>query len=400
MRLRRRQPCQLHIGDAQAPDLGALLQGELRFTPGTYVHLRCPLSGDRLSLTPDEAALLLRFPGPDWWGLEAAAELLGTTPDTLVSLARRGLLVSDADEPAANLLRAGEARLAAVGWHPEAALYHAASQWSGVIGEEGQRPHDPAAHRERLERHASTTGPLPPQAWRRDDTLASIVLPTEPLDDAFGETLRARCTTRHFLGDVALSLADFTRVLYGTFGTLGSEELAPGMVALRRSSASGGGLHPIDAYPLVIHVEGLAPGLYHYETDRHALALLQPMSQAEARDHARALTIGQTYFAEAHALVFHVARLDRHHWKYRRHPKAYKAVLLDSGHLSQTFYLLAAERGLGAFHTAAINDVDVATLLKLRPQVEIAVAANGVGIPDPSRDTLHLKPVPWTAVAE
>ena len=64
------------------------------------------------------------------------------------------------------------------------------------------------------------------------------------------------------------------------------------------------------------------------------------------------------------------------------------------------FYLLAAERGLGAFYTAAINDADVAALLKLRPQVEIAIGANGVGVPDPSRDVLHLKPVPWAPVAE
>ena len=74
-------------------------------------------------------------------------------------------------------------------------------------------------------------------------------------------------------------------------------------------------------------------------------------------------------------------------------------MLLDSGHLSQTFYLLAAERGLGAFYTAAINDVDVAALLRLRPQAEIAIGANGVGVPDPTRDTLHLKPRPWSPVA-
>ena len=400
MRLRRRQPCHLQIGDAMIPDLGALLQGELRFASEPRLHLLCPVTGVRVPITADEAALLARFPGPDWVELHVAAKMLGIAPATLVALAQRGLLVSDSDAPDAQALRNGEARLEAVGWHPDAALYHAASQWQGVVGEEGRRRHDDAAHRERLEQHAATLGPLPPHAWRREDALARSQLPTEPLDDAFAATLRARRTTRHFRTDVALPLADFTRVLYGTFGTLGAETLAPGMVALRRTSASGGGLHPIDAYPLVINVEGLAPGVYHYETERHALALLQPLACERARALASALTIGQEYFAEAHALVFHIARLDRHHWKYRRHPKAYKAVLLDSGHLSQTFYLLAAERGLGAFYTAAINDADVAALLKLRPQVEIAIGANGVGVPDPTRDLLHLKPVPWAAVAE
>ena len=50
--------------------------------------------------------------------------------------------------------------------------------------------------------------------------------------------------------------------------------------------------------------------------------------------------------------------------------------------------------------TLLAHSADVAALLKLRPQVEIAIGANGVGVPDPTRDLLHLRPVPWAAVAE
>lgn len=400
MQIRRRQPCQIHIGDTVMPDLGALLRGECHLSTHPALHLLCAVTGRRLPLAAADVALLAALPGPGWIELESAAQAIGVAPAVLAGLVDRDVLLSDDDTPSARALREGEARLEAVGWHPDAALYHAASQWQGVVGEEGRRRHDDDAHRERLQQHAAAVGPLPTHAWRRDDALSCTALPPEALADAFGATLRSRRTTRHFRTDIPLPLADFTRVLYGTFGTLGAETLAPGMVALRRTSASGGGLHPIDAYPLVIDVEGLVAGVYHYESATHALALLQPLTRAQARAQASALTIGQDYFAEAHALVFHVARLDRHHWKYRRHPKAYKAVLLDSGHLSQTFYLLAADRGLGAFYTAAINDVDVATLLKLRPQQEIAIGANGVGVPDPGRDTLHLKPAPWAPVAE
>ena len=93
--------------------------------------------------------------------------------------------------------------------------------------------------------------------------------------------------------------------------------------------------------------------------------------------------------------MFHVARLERHHWKYRRHPKAYKAVLLDSGHLSQTFYLLATEQGLGAYYTAAINDADVGAALSLDPLSHIPIGANGLDIIEPSLQALHLQPAPW-----
>ncbi len=274
------------------------------------------------------------------------------------------------------------------------------TRWSGVEGEEGRRAHDEVAHRARLMAHAQKHGLPPPHFPVREDALSRHALPSAPLDDAFAQVLRARRTTRHFDQQAWLSQADFGRLLYGTFGAIGLCELAPGMVAVKKTSASGGALHPIEAYPLVIRVEGLAPGFYHYEAGTHRLALLKPLSETEARAEAAALTVGQRYFSEAHALVFHVARLDRNHWKYRRHPKAYKAVLIDSGHLSQTFYLLAAERGLGAFYTTALNDADVGERLGLDPLAHIAVGASGAGTVDPSREALHFVPEEFAAAPD
>jgi SagB-type dehydrogenase family enzyme len=88
-------------------------------------------------------------------------------------------------------------------------------------------------------------------------------------------------------------------------------------------------------------------------------------------------------------LIIQVARLDRNFWKYARHRKAYKAVLLDAGHLSQTLYLTATSLGVGAFFTAAINDAEIEARLKLRPLHDAAVAINGVGIPDSGNDALR-----------
>lgn len=374
------------------PDFAALLRGDSRLDSRVGINLLCPVTGERIPLTQAQVGFIAGLSARQWHDVASLAANGALTADEIAVLAERGALVCDAKTAGAARLREGEARLTAVGWHPQAALYHAATQWRGVEGDEGHRDHDDDAHRERLSAHAATHGMLPPHFHHRDDALLRQALPAVAFDDPFAQLLRARRTTRHFETGKALSLADFTRVLHGTFGVMGTEVLAPDMVALKRTSASGGALHPIDAYPLVIRVDGLEPGFYHHEGASHSLALIEPMSEFQAREVAAALTIGQAYFAEAHALVFHVARLDRHHWKYRRHPKAYKAVLLDSGHLSQTFYLLAAERGLGAFYTAAINDADAGSRLKLDPLSEIVIGANGIGIPDPSRDQLHLRP--------
>ena len=93
--------------------------------------------------------------------------------------------------------------------------------------------------------------------------------------------------------------------------------------------------------------------------------------------------------------MIHVARFDRTFWKYAQHRKAYKAVLMDSAHLSQTFYLTAAHLGLGAFYTAAINDADIARRLRLKPVREAAIAINGVGLADSGRDELHFVTDPY-----
>lgn len=395
MQIRRRNPCVIEIDNELMPDFSALLTGTLSIEERTRINLLCPISGERISLSSAELVLVASIGPGSWHDKTALIQSGGLDADTIDSLVERGILVSDGNSPSETALRDAEARLEAIGWHPLAAVYHGMTRWQGVVGDEGSREHNDAAQQARLTAHAGEHGLLAPHFPQSEGALSRLDLPVEPLDDAFARVLRARRTTRHFDSDRSLSMPDFSRVLYGTFGAIGTQELAPGMVAVKRTSASGGALHPIEAYPLVINVAGLVPGFYHYESGSHALALLKGMTEAEARALACALTIGQTYFADAQALVFHVARLDRHHWKYRRHPKAYKAVLLDSGHLSQTFYLLAAERGLGAFYTAAINDTDVGAVLGLDPLVQIAIGANGLGIIDPTQNTLHLQAEPW-----
>jgi putative peptide maturation dehydrogenase len=391
MRIRRRNPCLLEVDDELLPDFGALLRGTARLEATTHISLLCPASGKRIPLSKQEAAFIAGLSSETWCEADELAALGPLDSSGITSLVARGALISDLEDAESRSLREREALLHSIGWHPLAAVYHAHSRWHGVVGDEGSRDHGDDAHAERLSAHAGRHGPLPPHFHRRGDALERVPLPIEPFDDALAKVLRERCTTRHFDASAALPLEDFTRVLYGTFGAIGTHELAPDMVALKRTSASGGGLHPIEAYPLVLNVEGLPPGFYHYETGAHALALLRPMDEPAARELASALTIGQAYFAQAQALVFHIARVDRHHWKYRRHAKAYKALLMDSGHLSQTFYLLAAERGLGAFFTAAINDGDLGELLQLDPGREIAIGANGLGIIDRGRDELHLR---------
>jgi len=148
---------------------------------------------------------------------------------------------------------------------------------------------------------------------------------------------------------------------------------------LKKHSPSGGGLHPIEAFLLVQRVEGVAPGLYHYQCVRHELERLCELSAQEAEGAASELVAGQSWFANAPVLVLMAARFPRTFWKYRNHPKAWKVIQLDAGHLSQTLYLSATELGYGAFITGAINDCCAERLFGLDAMSNGAIAISGFG---------------------
>ncbi|HEX5754941.1 MAG TPA: nitroreductase family protein, partial [Arenimonas sp.] len=71
--------------------------------------------------------------------------------------------------------------------------------------------------------------------------------------------------------------------------------------------------------------------------------------------------------------------------------KAWRVLHLDVGHLSQTMYLAAADLGLGAFITAAINDREIDSMLELEPMREGCIAVVGFGIPAATRTTPEIE---------
>ena len=140
---------------------------------------------------------------------------------------------------------------------------------------------------------------------------------------------------------------------------------------------------------MISNVEGVTPGIYHYNAGDHSLALLKRLTQAEACDFATRSMCGQGYFGSAHVSFVLAARFYRSHWKYRRHPRAYAGILMDAAHLSQTLYLVAAELGLGAFVTIGINGRDIEERLGLDGIEEGVVAMCGCGPRSPRPSPLE-----------
>jgi len=200
--------------------------------------------------------------------------------------------------------------------------------------------------------------------------------PPSPLENL----LARRVTCRNFNTSQALGLQQFSTVLFRAWGARAVQDFAPDVPLLKKGVPSAGGLHTTEAYLLVQRVDGVEPGLYHYHPIEHALEPIRELEAQAATALARQFVAGQPYFADAHVLVIAVSRFLRNFWKYRNHAKAYRAITLDIGHLSQAQYLAATELGLAAFITAAINEVDIEQAFGLDPLEEGPLAVTGFGI--------------------
>jgi putative peptide maturation dehydrogenase len=392
MRLRRRQHCFIEINDQAAIDFAAFFRGEVRWQASANIALLCPFLAQPIALDADDLRIVAMCPSERWLEMDELIHATGASERRLRSLVERNALFSDCASD--DGMQRREQAASRMGWDPLALLYHRMTRWSGVAGTEATREHSAPAERARLQAHVTRYG-RPPEAFVRQPHAQGTEFLAAPRTDQLGALLERRFTTRAFDQSRALDRDALAQVLFAAFGAFGTRRLPNSLLALKKASPSGGGLHPIEAYVLVAKVAGLASGLYHYRTDIHALDSLLALSETAVREKMCTAAAGQAYFAEAHVAVLHVARFERHFWKYVEHHKAYKAVLMDSAHISQTLYLASTALDLGAYYTAAINDADVDEWLGLDGIRESCLAMSGFGYPDPHRSELHFIPEPY-----
>jgi SagB-type dehydrogenase family enzyme len=203
-----------------------------------------------------------------------------------------------------------------------------------------------------------------------------IPLPvTEPSDSEFVRVLKARRTRREFSrGALPLNaLAQLLSLVWGVTGYVHSPIF--GKLPLK-TSPSGGSRHPGEVYVAALRVRGLRSGLYHYLPGQHRL---ERIGGKVSPNRVWRYCAHQDYVRGAAALFIMTAVFKRTMWKYN-HARAYRVVLLDAGHLCQTFCLVATWLGLATFNTAALNDTMIENDLKIDGIGESVLYVAGVGL--------------------
>ena len=177
----------------------------------------------------------------------------------------------------------------------------------------------------------------------------------------FARLLRKRQSIREFDHQNPIALAELARFLdcaarvrskWTSPLDFGDGSFGPDIDYTTRPYPSAGSAYELELYLAVTHCEGLEPGFYHYDAERHALVLIE----AHGRE-LDAMVGAATYAMDApdlpQILITIAARFNRLSWKYSA--IAYSLILRDVGVLLQTLYLTATDMGLGGCAVGTSN---------------------------------------------
>lgn len=253
-------------------------------------------------------------------------------------------------------------------WSPAASFFHFATK-NGIFPEDFEQP-----DRELVEK--ATHHPQPEPTKRIDGP--RIQLPNGAMPAAgLHDTLTKRRTWRRF-SNQPVPAAALGTLLDHTFKVRARGHVIGQGKVIVKTSPSAGARHPIEAYVLAWNVDGINAGAYHYDSATHELVdLRRSVSAADIPG----LLAHQTYFAGASAAIVLCPMFSRAMWKYG-HSRAYRMVLIDAGHLGQTFCLVATALGLAPFTTMAFSESRLEELLGLDGILECPIYVAGVGMPD------------------
>ena len=249
-------------------------------------------------------------------------------------------------------------------WNPEVGFFHNATKdvrfWS---------PRDARNHARTVDRSAM------PKPVKRYPGVAAIRLPPPSAPAHFADVLVSRRTSRRF-SSTPVTLGELSTILALAAGVQQWARTEAGEVPLK-TSPSGGARHPIETYIVARAIPRLKRGIYHYRSDAH---MLERIGETVPIERMRAYVPHSGYFANASAMVFFTAVFGRQLWRYP-YSRAYRAALIEAGHVCQTFLLTATSLGLAPFCVMGLADTLVEHDLGIDGIGESVLYCAGVGRP-------------------
>jgi SagB-type dehydrogenase family enzyme len=190
------------------------------------------------------------------------------------------------------------------------------------------------------------------------------------------DTLARRVSTRQFQ-PAALPLQQVSTLLQHALACNRDAESTqvPGAMLHLRSYPSGGGLYPLEVYPVLLDVAGAPRAVSHYDPVHHRLTVLRDISDLQTFSD---VCLGDKGLVEtASLLLLFTSIFERSTVKYG--DRGYRLCLIEAGHAAQNVCLCAAAMGLGSLVYGGFHDDTAADWLGVDGLGEAVVHAVFVG---------------------
>jgi SagB-type dehydrogenase family enzyme len=255
-------------------------------------------------------------------------------------------------------------------WEDEiSTLYNERVKFRSLQRADGSGPPIPAAPETEFGIFAPIPITKPIRATKR------IVLPESvPVGMSVGEALGRRRSRRDYV-PATMPIGLLATVLGNAAGVTGHTQGYGYDRLPLRTFPSSGGLQVPELYVSVQSVEGVPPGLYHFDPSDHALSLLRPGNHG---GFLKMACLGQPQLETAAAVVIVTGCFDRLRWKYGE--RAYRYMCMDIGYLGQNLYLVGEALGLGVCAIAGFMDDALEQFLGVDGHDEIPLLLTTIGI--------------------
>ncbi len=167
------------------------------------------------------------------------------------------------------------------------------------------------------------------------------------------EAIEKRRSVRDYL-DKPIKLDHLSQILWAAQGITDP-------IRKFRSAPSAGATYPLEVYVVVGAVEGLNPGVYHYDQFNHSLILVK---KGDYRYELYKACVNQEWVLKAPASIVITAIYERTTFKYGERGVRY--VHMEAGHVGQNIYLQATALGMGTVAVGAFYDERVEEIVNAK----------------------------------
>lgn len=192
----------------------------------------------------------------------------------------------------------------------------------------------------------------------KDGPEVKLPPPREQGEMSLEETIYRRRSVREYKVE-SLSISQISQVLWAAQGLTDTQGL--------RAIPSAGATYPLEVYILIGRdgVEGLEPGIYHYNVVKHSLNLHK---EGDLRRELAVAALEQEFIAGAPVNMVICAIFERTFRYYGRRAERY--VHMEVGHAGENVSLQAVALGLATVMVGAFDDERVSAMMDLAKEIK------------------------------